>query len=202
MSGRGAEARTEGCKRSEKCHRWDRGRQRAEAREGPWGRRVGQHHSGKGEAGVYLAGSREEEEEGRDSFGMVSRELRTPGGRWARPSLSQPQPSGLPAQPSLDVSTGSRQRTERMEGSSTTGAEQGTQHVPTLACLVLEETDTPRTSKTRRIYKRAYCVLGTPPACPHAIGTDSGNNITTPPCLITAEFILLPFPHPVKYKSL
>lgn len=36
---------------------------------------MGPEHSGKGEAGVYLVGSRREEEEGRGSFGMVSREL-------------------------------------------------------------------------------------------------------------------------------
>lgn len=62
-----------------------------------------------------------------------------------------------------------------------TGAEQGTQHVPHTCLSGPRRNGYPRTSKTQRIYKSTYCVLGMPPACPHAIGTDSGNNITTPP---------------------
>lgn len=170
--------------------------------EGPWGRRGWASTTlGRGKQVCTWQGAGEEEE-GRDSF--------WDGQQGAQNNLRQvgqakPLPAtalGLPAQPSLDVSTGSRQRTERMEGSpQRLGQSRAHSMCRTLACLVLEETDTPRPQR-RDAYKRAYCVLGTPPACPHAIGTDSGNNITTPPRLITAESILLPLPHPVGHKSL
>lgn len=71
----------------------------------------------------------------------------------------------------------------------------------TLACLVLEETDTPRPQR-RDAYIREpiVCWARHQPALMQSaqiLATTSPH-----PRLITAEFILLPFPHPVGHKSL
>ena len=70
---------------------------------------------------------------------------------------------GLPAQPSLDVSTGSRQRPERMEGSlDDWGSARHTARAATLACLVLEETEIPQDLKdTTHIYEHLLCARHT-----------------------------------------
>lgn len=140
-------------------------------------------HSGKGDAGMYRVGNRraEEEEEGRDSFGMVSRQLRTPeAGGPGQASPGHSSKAARPAQPGC-LHWEPAQGLRGWRAPSTTGAEQGTQHVPHTCLSGPRRNGYPKASKTRRIYMSTYSVPGTPPAHPHAVGTDSGSNFTMPP---------------------